>query len=370
MLVMLQINMQKKWSKIVVVLSVFIVQIIIYLILFSFQQANDFIIHHITFPISGFIARITNAISFPVGELFYLFLAFIGIYFLVRLIKISFKKREKLPQLLTQILIFVNVIYFVYMFAWGIMYKKETLTFDSKEIKIDPKILKTIYCEELNKAIYSRNLIKHSGKKTIQFESTLNDYNAEFFKLQVHLKELNWLKNYRFLEHAHYKLSNISMMQNYLGILGYYNPFSVEANLNRYNTNLKQPSTMFHEYGHQMGFASESEANFLAYYLGSKSKNPEINYAVYYKSVYSLLGAIYKSDPYFVKMELDNMHPKIVADRKAEIDYYAKYEGKTSDTFSELNNQFLKANDQEGTISYSKYVELIYYLHQTKKGTE
>ena len=367
---MLQINMQKKWSKTVVVLSIFIVQIIIYSILFSFQQVNDFIIHHITFPISGFIARITNAISFPVGELFYLFLAFIGIYFLVRLIKISFKKREKLPQLLTQILIFVNVIYFVYMFAWGIMYKKETLTFDSKEIKIDPKILKTIYCDELNKAIYSRNLIKHSSEKTVQFELTLNDYNAEFFKLQVHLKELNWLKNYRFLEHAHYKLSNISMMQNYLGILGYYNPFSVEANLNRYNTNLKQPSTMFHEYGHQMGFASESEANFLAYYLGSKSKNPEINYAIYYKSIYSLLGAIYKSDPYFVKMELDNMHPKIVADRKAEIDYYAKYEGKTSDTFSELNNQFLKANDQEGTISYSKYVELIYYLHQTKKGTE
>ncbi|MBO6212634.1 DUF3810 family protein, partial [Algoriella sp.] len=146
--------MQKKWSKTVVVLSIFIVQIIIYSILFSFQQVNDFIIHYITFPISGFIARITNAISFPVGEFFYLFLAFIGIYFLVRLIKISFKKREKLPQLLTQILIFVNVIYFVYMFAWGIMYKKETLTFDSKEIKIDPKILKTIYCDELNKAIY------------------------------------------------------------------------------------------------------------------------------------------------------------------------------------------------------------------------
>ena len=38
-------------------------------------------------------------------------------------------------------------------------------------------------------------------------------------------------------------------------------------------------------------------------------------------------------------------------------------------TFSELNNQFLKANNQEGTISYSKYVELIYLLYQTKKAT-
>ena len=73
MLVMLQINMQKKWSRMVVVLCVFILQIIAYSILFSFQQVNNFIIHYITFPISGFVARITNTVSFPVGEIFYLF---------------------------------------------------------------------------------------------------------------------------------------------------------------------------------------------------------------------------------------------------------------------------------------------------------
>lgn len=254
------------------------------------------------------------------------------------------------------------------MFAWGVMYKKETLTFNRKEIVIQPNILKEIYCNELDKALTARNVIEHTDSTTtIQFKSELNDYNNEFYKLQPYLKDLKWLKNYRFLEASHFKLSWISKMQNYMGILGYYNPFTVEANLNRYNTNLKQPATLFHEYGHQMGFASESEANFLAYYLGSKSTNPEVNYSVYYKSIYTLLGAIYKSDPYFVKMELDNMHPKIKLDRKAEINYYLKYEGKASDTFSELNNQFLKANNQEGTISYSKYVELIYILYQTKK---
>ncbi len=68
-------------------------------------------------------------------------------------------------------------------------------------------------------------------------------------------------------------------------------------------------------------------------------------------------------------MELDNMHSKIKQDRKAELKHYLKYEGATSDTFSELNNQFLNANNQEGTISYSKYVELIYLLYQTKKAT-
>ena len=243
-------------------------------------------------------------------------------------------------------MIFVNCIYFIYTFAWSVMYKKQTLTIDKEKIVIQPKILKEIYCYELDKAISARNLIEH------------NDSN-----------NVKWLKNYRLLKDTQYKLSWISEMQNYMGILGYYNPFTAEANLNRYNTNLKQPATLFHEYGHQMGFASESEANFLAYYLGTKSRNPEINYSVYFKSIYTLLGSIYKSDPYFVKMELDNMHSKIKQDRKAELKHYLKYEGVTSDTFSELNNQFLKANNQEGTISYSKYVELIYLLYQTKKAT-
>ena len=367
MLVILLINMQKKLNKTIITFVIFIAQIILFSILFSIEYINDFIVNKITFPISEFITRITNSFNYPIGEIFYLSIGLIGFTLIIKLIKSFFKTKKDISYTLYYLLIFVNSIYFIYMFAWGVMYKKQTLIFAQNEIIIEPKILKKIYCDELDKAIYVRNLIEHNDSTTIKFNSNIKEYNEEFYKLQYSLNELKWLKIYRFLKHAHFKLSWISKMQNYMGILGYYNPFTAEANLNQYNTDLKQPATLFHEYGHQMGFASESEANFLAYYLGSKSINPEINYSIYYKSIYSLLGAIHKSDPYFVKMELDNMHPKIKQDRKAELNYYLKYEGKTSDTFSELNNQFLKANNQEGTISYSKYVELIYLLYKTEK---
>ncbi|MGV0831445.1 DUF3810 family protein [Empedobacter brevis] len=371
MLVTLPINMQRKLNKIIVVFLIFIFQIILFSTLFSIESFNDFIIHTITFPISGFISKLTNSVNFPAGEIFYIILGLTGFILTIKVIRSFFKTKRDILHSFYSLLIFVNCLYFVYMFAWGVMYKKETLTIDQKEIVIKPAILKEIYCNELEKAVLARNSIEHNDSTTtIKFRSNLKDYNEEFYQLQPKLKNLNWLKNYRFLEHAHFKLSWISKMQNYIGILGYYNPFTAEANLNRYNTNLKQPATLFHEYGHQMGFASESEANFLAYYLGSQSTNPEINYSIYYKSIYTLLGAIYKSDPYFVKMELDNMHPKIKLDRKSERNYYLKYEGKTSDAFSELNNQFLKANNQEGAISYSQYIELIYLLYETKKRNQ
>ncbi len=359
--------MEKKWSKVKFVVGLFIFQIILYQLLFSSEQIINFIVNSITFPISGFVGRITNSINLPLGEIFYLIVLIYSIYLIIRLIINLITNKKRVPSSVFHFLLLLNIVYFVYTFAWSVMYKKESITFDKETIKIDPIILKEIYCAELDKAIYFRNKLNVSDRKRIKYSSSLNDYNEEFVNLQYKLKDISWLKNYRFLEYPQYKLSTISIIQNYIGILGYYNPFTVESNLNKYNTKLKQSSTMFHEYGHQMGFASESEANFLAYYLGTQSKNPETNYSVYYKSIFSLLSALAKTDPLFVKMELDNLDSRIKFDRQAEIDYYAKYEGKTSETFSELNNQFLKANNQEGTISYSKYVEFIYYLHTIKK---
>ena len=369
MLVILPINMQKKWSKIGLFSLLLLIQGVLYSVLFSNNKIVNFVLNHLTFPISNFISKITSSIPFPLGELFYLCLIILFIWLIFNLLKSVLKNRTKINKCIVQLLFVINCGYFVYTFAWGIMYKKESLTFDKETIKIDPVILKSIYCNEMDKAIFYRNKISQSETQSVQFKTSLNDYNKDFQQLQYHLKEITWLKNYRFLEKPQYKLSTISMIQNYIGILGYYNPFTVESNLNKYNSHLKQSSTMFHEYGHQMGFASESEANFLAYYLGTQSHNPEINYSVYYKSIFSLLGAISKTDPYFVKMELDLLDKKIKVDRKAEIEYYKQYEGKTSEAFSEVNNQFLKANDQEGTISYNKYVEYIYYLYQQKNGT-
>lgn len=366
---MFQTNTLSKRNKIIIITLILIGQFILFTLLFSFQTVNNFIINYINYPISKLISNISNVVNLPFGEFFYLFIIIFFLTFLTLIFKSIFRSKEKLYKRIYQFIVFLNIIYFIYMLAWGVMYKKETLTFDKNQLIIETKVLKKIYCSDLEKAIEARKLIsKNDSMTTVKFTSNLNDYNEDFLKLQYQLKNEKWLKNYHFLKNPHYKLSFISSLQNHIGILGYYNPFTVESNLNKFNTDLKQPSTLFHEYGHQMGFASESEANFLAYYLGTYSQNPEVRYSIYYKSIFSLLRAIYKSDPYFVKMELDNMYPQITIDRKAEINHYSKYDGKSSEVFSELNNQFLKANNDEGTISYNNYIKLVYYLYQTKKA--
>ena len=58
----------------------------------------------------------------------------------------------------------------------------------------------------------------------------------------------------------------------YGGFLGYYNPFSGEAQVNTKVPAFIIPFTACHEIGHQLGFASESEASFVGY-LAVRSGN-------------------------------------------------------------------------------------------------
>ena len=63
--------------------------------------------------------------------------------------------------------------------------------------------------------------------------------------------------------------------------MGYYFPFSMEANYNRqmYITNM--PVTMCHELSHLKGFILEDEANFIGYLACVDSEDPFFRYSAY-----------------------------------------------------------------------------------------
>ena len=87
--------MLKKLNKTYRSILIFLFQIILFSILFSIESVDDFIVNHLTFPISGFIAKITNSVHFPVGELFYLIIGIIGFVLIFKLIRSFFKSKEK-----------------------------------------------------------------------------------------------------------------------------------------------------------------------------------------------------------------------------------------------------------------------------------
>lgn len=348
--------MQKKWIKPLIILFI---QIICWKIIFKYKLFSNFWFNTITLAYNTIIYKITSSFNFPIGEVLYVVIFIIIGYTIIQTIR-----KKSIAKLIN----LIALVYFIYNSVWGITYYKETFNKESTEIDIDNKELKELYCLHLEKAIYYRNKINPTIKP-IDFKLNTTNYLNDFKIQEQYLLKENWIYNYKIIDKPIVKYSNISLLMNYTGILGYYNPFSIESNINRFDTDLKLPLTIYHELAHQMGFTSENQANFIAYYIGIHSNYNEVRYATYYKTIFSLLNAIAKTNPLFAYQELENLPQGIKNDQQAEIEYYSRYDGKANDAFSVLNDQFLKANNQDGKISYSRYIELVYYYHKINKGT-
>ena len=156
-----------------------------------------------------------------------------------------------------------------------------------------------------------------------------------------------------------FKPSLYSRIISYTGIQGYYNPFTAEAQYNPGLPSTYLPFTLAHEHAHQLGFAREQEANFIAFLTGKNSSDADLKYSTQYFVLKSLLNALAESDPGFVKDILRNYSPAMQRDRTAELSFRKKHEGWLEEFFGITNDLFLKSNRQEGAVTYSYFVNLL-----------
>ena len=55
----------------------------------------------------------------------------------------------------------------------------------------------------------------------------------------------------------------------------------------------------------------------------------------------------------------NNYSNEMKNDRKIELEFHRKYDGKFQDYFHDLNDHYLKLNNQEGIISYNQFLLLL-----------
>ncbi len=146
---------------------------------------------------------------------------------------------------------------------------------------------------------------------------------------------------------------------NYTGISGYYNPFTTEAQYNAKLPSSITPFTISHEYAHQLGYAREQEANFIGYLISQQTKNPEIQYSCNFYVLKSLLRLLIKDNPELVKQIVNNYSDGMKRDRLYEKRFFIQHEGILDQFFMYTNNLFLQTNQQDGSISYSYFIDLL-----------
>lgn len=290
-------------------------------------------------------------IPFSIGDIFYSILL---IFIFINVIRCFSKNRRS--NSFIKILVAANIFYFTYQIFWGMLYFQEPLInkLPKTEITLDKR--KKLALKYLEKCKISRALVTEDKNGIFKIE---NWRNIE----QEILIQQNKLPPYLFTskntEVSSFKPSLFGSLMSFSGIMGYYNPFTAEAQYNSHLPSTYLPFTLAHESAHQLGFAREQEANFVGYLTGVDSDNIELRYSVEFFTLKSLLNSIIAEDEDFVNKILKHYSLGMKKDRAAEKLFNIKHQGLLDDFFGFTNNLFLKSNQQEGAVTYSYYVNLL-----------
>jgi hypothetical protein len=168
--------------------------------------------------------------------------------------------------------------------------------------------------------------------------------------------------------HLSTKKSLISLPLTYMGFGGYLNPFTNEAQVNYLGPMYSFPMTTNHEMAHQMGFASESECNFIGFLASIKNENEYIQYSGYSMALRYCLGNWQVRDEKIFKELLKTIHPGILKNYKESEHFWKQYDTIIDKGFHAFYDRFLKINQQkDGLEGYSKFVNLMVNYYKERK---
>jgi len=142
--------------------------------------------------------------------------------------------------------------------------------------------------------------------------------------------------------------------------VGFYFPFTGEANINTLAPRSQLPVIVLHEFAHQRGIASENEANFVAILAGVKSDNPMFVYSAFQMGYSYLSGALHRVNPERFWEIHATLSDYVLADF-ADIRAYHERKNPTAQRVTHAaNDRMLRTyGEASGIHSYGEVVDLL-----------
>ncbi|HET8753646.1 MAG TPA: DUF3810 family protein, partial [Salinimicrobium sp.] len=149
----------------------------------------------------------------------------------------------------------------------------------------------------------------------------------------------------------------------------YLNPFTNEAQVNTLLLSYRLPTTSSHEIGHQLGFAAENEANFIACLATMNHENIYFRYSGYTFALGHCMNEVYRRDPDIANLLSEQINFGVRLNYQEVQEFWMRHKNPFEPVFMFTYNSFLKANYQEaGMKSYSYVVALLVnYFEDYKK---
>ncbi len=318
---------------------------------------------------AGFLRFLFSWLPFSAGDLFYLLLV---IYLLVEVsifLKTLFSKisrRLKIGILKKSAIrsgCFMLILFLQFQFSWGLNYWYRSFQQEEK--------LHTAPVTNAGLDSLSRFLIQSCSRDRLALPDKLDGQNfraPEIFRQGAVLYRSEKLHMPFAGQHRiSLKPSLYGYAMNYMGLEGYFNPFTGEAQVNDQIPFTELPFTTCHELAHEAGYGFEYEANMIGYLVATRSKYPFFRYSAHLQALLYVLPLIRRRDSLAFRKEIKSIPRSILADINGELNYWRPYEGATEKIMSLFYTQYLKANNQpQGLQSYTDFVPLLaawYKMH-------
>ena len=346
------------------ILSIFLLFQILFLKIITFfpETVERIYSNGLYIYISRLSRTLLGKIPFSVGDVIY---GLLIIYLLIQLWKTRKSWRLQWKNNLLKISSVLSVAYFLFHFLWAFNYYRVPL-FEKMNIQRE-------YSDEDLYAFTEKMILKTNE---IQFQITknknlkvTNSYSQDSIFKMTQNGYYALAKEYPFFKYEtpSRKKSLFSLPLTYMGFGGYLNPFTNEAQVNYKLPMVGFPNVICHEMAHQMGFASESECNFIGFLACVKNEDLYFQYSAYSNALrYCMNNVGMKNEKKFNYFKA-KINPGILENYKETDAFWKQYDTFIDKGFHAFYDQFLKMNQQQdGIESYSKFVDLLINYYQNK----
>jgi len=325
-----------------------------------FSQLIENIYSEGFYQISSVVQRfISSLVPFALGDFLYLLL----ILFVIRNLFLFYKKiagkllkREDRIKVPLQVVNLILILYLLFKILWGLNYSRPSI---SKKLGINDEKYDTTELVLLGKFFINKlNHLQKVQKTRYSITELETKAKAGFDKME----QTNPIFKYR--SPAVKPVLN-SWIVTKIGIEGYYNPLSGEANVNTRLPSISLPFVTCHEIAHQLGVGREDEANLIGYLVASNITDPNFQYSASYAMLKSILFEIRIKSQEDYDALYATINTGTIQDFKNDRDFWRKYNNEMFGYLDVAFDRFLKLNNQQkGTDSYQDIVLWLYNIHK------
>lgn len=299
-------------------------------------------------------------LPFSAGDLFYMLAAVLLIATVFKTFRQYRFTLKAFGIFFKKIILILLWVYILFNFLWGLNYYR---TGFQSQLNIKPETYTVQDLEAFSQALITK--LNDSRFLITEYEIKDSSYKIVFDNAIKSYKKTSLQFPFLTYKYRSVKPSMFNTTGNYLGFLGYYNPFTGEAQVNTKTPSFILPFTACHEIGHQLGYGSESEASFAAYLTAMASGNKVFEYSSYFELFIFANQQLFFTDSNLARKNFLQLDTLVKKDIHQYQNYLAAYNNPLEPFITSLYGSYLKANNQpKGMQSYNEVLAWVIAYHK------